>query len=92
VKCNFCGCTDRRPCLIPGIVDADGDDRDAVISFGAIAIVGPDQRIEMIPCSWLIPDVCTAPACVEKAYLEARPFAEKIELGAYLAARVDEVA
>ena len=34
---------------------------------------------EMWPCAWLLDDVCTAPACVEKAYLEARLLAEAIQ-------------
>jgi hypothetical protein len=33
---------------------------------------------ELWPCAWLLPDVCTAPACVEKAYAEARLLAESI--------------
>jgi hypothetical protein len=30
------------------------------------------------PCAWLLEDVCTNPACVEAAYLEARPQAEEL--------------
>lgn len=29
-------------------------------------------------CAWLLEDVCTNPACVEAAYLEARPQAEEL--------------
>ena len=32
-----------------------------------------------VPCAWLLEDVCSAPACVEKAYAEARPLAEQID-------------
>jgi hypothetical protein len=32
----------------------------------------------VMPCAWLIPGVCSAPACVEKAYLEAREVAVEV--------------
>jgi hypothetical protein len=62
MKCKFCGCTENRPCLIP--VDADGNlEFDRILAeLGGMTI----------PCAWLIPEVCTAPACVEKAYLAIR--------------------
>lgn len=65
MRCKFCGCTDERPCLIAAIVKADGD---VEITFGIVALVRPGERIEMLPCGWLIPEVCSAPACVKKAY------------------------
>jgi hypothetical protein len=34
--------------------------------------------VEGMPCAWLLEDVCTNPACVLKAYLEARPHAESL--------------
>lgn len=30
------------------------------------------------PCQWLLPDVCTNPACVEKAYREACVLADRM--------------
>ena len=38
-----------------------------------------EDAVAGVPCSWLLSDVCTAPACVEKAYVEAWPLAEIIE-------------
>ena len=57
MKCKFCGCSNRRPCRIP--VDVEGN-----LALGS-------RSLDYLPCSWLIPDVCTSPACVEKAYIEA---------------------
>ena len=54
--CKFCGCTEATPCYIP-----------------ASYITDPDFRVagNVVPCSWLLADVCTAPECVVKAYAEA---------------------
>lgn len=54
--CKFCGCTESTPCYIP-----------------ASYITDPDFRVagNVVACSWLTRDCCTAPACVEKAYREA---------------------
>lgn len=41
-----------------------------------IAVRHSDGELGYLPCAWLVEDVCTAPACVEKAYLEARQLAE----------------
>jgi hypothetical protein len=38
----------------------------------------------MIPCSWILDDVCSNPLCVEKAYAERRPLAETIDLALQL--------
>jgi len=62
MKCKFCGCTDERACHIPH--DAEGN-----VLFDSISIM---HSPHFSPCSWLIPNVCTAPACVEKAYLALR--------------------
>jgi hypothetical protein len=55
--CKFCGCTDSTPCLIPASYITDPD-------FVASVAGG-------VPCAWLLEEVCTAPACVAKAYVEA---------------------
>jgi hypothetical protein len=34
---------------------------------------------DLWPCAWLLEDVCSAPACVEKAYRDAWLLAEVIE-------------
>jgi hypothetical protein len=70
MKCKFCGCTDQKPCLIPLVAGADGQ---ATIGFDA-AIAS-----SVMACDWLIPNVCTAPACVEKAYEEAALLASQLE-------------
>jgi hypothetical protein len=54
--CKFCGCTDRTPCLIPASYITDPD----------FVVAG-----NVVPCEWLVPSVCTAPPCVERAYKEA---------------------
>jgi hypothetical protein len=62
MKCKFCGCTERRTCFIPASFISD-----------------PDLRASgnVVPCSWLIENVCTGPECVAKAYAEAWPLAEQ---------------
>lgn len=57
MKCKFCGCTDDRPCHLP--IDIEGN---------FLAIANPKTTVEFVPCAWLIPEVCSAPACVEHAY------------------------
>lgn len=79
-KCKFCGRTDQGACSIPfRIFDADGNDPEdrECVELGPIEQLDPD--IEYYPCAWLLDDVCSAPACVEKAYAEARPLAEQID-------------
>jgi hypothetical protein len=61
--CKFCKCTDNSPCVIQGNYPSQ---LDGVISPQSFA------------CAWLLEDVCTNPACVEAAYLEARPQAEEL--------------
>lgn len=34
--------------------------------------------VEGMPCAWLLQDVCDAPVCVEKAYMDARTSAEEL--------------
>jgi hypothetical protein len=78
MKCKFCGCTELSACMIPiRIEDEDGGDSPSdhrsnlrrAVEFGIVQQLDP--TIEYEPCAWLIPNVCTAPACVEKAYFEA---------------------
>jgi hypothetical protein len=82
-RCKFCGCTERRPCLL--IVVDTGDGRPLILApKSAIAVVPADGEAQLIPCAWLLEDVCTNPACVEKAYTERRPLAETIDLALQL--------
>jgi hypothetical protein len=64
--CKFCRCTDTRPCFLP-----------AQLAETVSGVAGDTRRF---PCAWLLPDVCSHPACVEKAYGEARLLAETVEL------------
>jgi hypothetical protein len=41
-------------------------------------VLGMDGVGTQGACAWLLDDVCTNPACVEAAYLEARPQAEEL--------------
>ena len=89
LQCKFCGCTELAGCSIPFRIFYSQNDGTAGISplvdchdrvfveTGPIGQLDPD--IEYQPCAWLLPDVCTAPACVEKAYAEALPLAETIQ-------------
>jgi len=54
--CKFCGCTEGTPCFIPASYITDPD----FVANGNV-----------VHCAWLLSDVCTAPSCVDKAYLEA---------------------
>jgi hypothetical protein len=73
-KCKFCGCDELHPCMIPMIEDGWGNVLRPAL--GLIALVEDDEQMRMLPCAWLLLDdeesVCTAPACVEKAYLAVR--------------------
>lgn len=69
MKCKFCGCTDRKPCLIPmrysGAHFLEGDYGD----YPLIALPGQVAQFTT-PCHWSAPDVCSAPACITLAYAE----------------------
>lgn len=76
-QCKFCGCNERRSCAIaavkfPFAPDEPALARDYYILAPGVAVVPPDAETFMVPCSWLLDDVCLNPACVEKAYAEAR--------------------
>ena len=74
-RCKFCGCTEDRPCLITAVTEY----ADTYILGTGIQLVPDGAKTRLVPCAWLLPDVCTAPACVEKAYAEALPLAETIQ-------------
>jgi hypothetical protein len=61
--CQFCKCTENAPCFIPAEFISDPEFR---------------ANGNVVPCAWLLDDVCTNPACVDAAYLEARPQAEEL--------------
>lgn len=62
MKCKFCGCTDDRPCRIP--VTTNGE--EVVVAFP------PGIALGFLACSWLLPNVCSAPSCVDQAYMALR--------------------
>lgn len=63
MKCKFCGCTDARACAIPMVLT--GEDEQP-----SIAVAGQLAQFT-VPCEWIAPRVCSAPACVDQAYREA---------------------
>jgi hypothetical protein len=75
MKCKFCGCTENKPCLITEITEF----AESYVLTDSIQVVPDGFKTRLVPCAWLLPNVCSAPACVEKAYLEARPLAEQID-------------
>lgn len=62
MKCKFCGCSDKRPCAIAMRILGDQE---------MIALAGQLSTFTAA-CGWIGDmNVCSAPACVEKAYAEA---------------------
>jgi hypothetical protein len=67
--CKFCGCTNKRACAIP-MFTMDDDD----IIGRATSVVFPRDVAQLAsftePCHWIAPNICSAPACVNRAYAE----------------------
>jgi len=61
MKCKFCGCSDRRPCAIAMRMM---DDQPMLALAGQVSTFTS-------ACGWIAPEICSAPACVAKAYSEA---------------------
>jgi hypothetical protein len=74
MKCKFCGCTEQAAC---SIAVREADDGSAYVETGVIEQLSVD--INYVPCSWLLPNVCSAPVCVEKAYAEAALLASQLQ-------------
>jgi len=70
MKCKFCGCTDKRPCLIPmrysGWHFLEGDYND----YPLITMPGEVAQFTT-PCHWSALNTCSSPACIALAYVEA---------------------
>lgn len=62
--CKYCGCTEEKPCVIR--------------IQRPSAIIGHVLAPASFPCSWLLEDVCDAPACVDRAYMDVRNSAEQL--------------
>jgi hypothetical protein len=74
-RCKFCGCTPRRACQLIAVRTFDKSASDLEPYFlppTGIALVPAGAETFLVPCAWLLDDVCTNPSCVEKAYAEAR--------------------
>jgi len=81
MKCRFCGCTDRRACQIPMLYVATPTVPELLDLFSdeLPVVARPGQVAEFTtPCHWSAPDICSAPACVDKAYVEACAFIAEI--------------
>ncbi len=74
--CKFCRCTDKRPCLLTEVTEY----ADSFILDDGFQLIPDGAKTRLITCSWLMPDICTAPSCVEKAYREAVLEAEALLL------------
>ena len=75
--CKFCQCTERQPCRLLAVKVQFAPDepelcREYYFLPPGIAIVPHGAQAHIVPCEWLTEDVCTNPACVAEAYLEAR--------------------
>ena len=70
MKCKFCGCTRNRSCRIPMTFVGDNP-QPSIASPGQVSLFD-------LSCDWLIPNVCTHPVCVEKAYLEACALVDEV--------------
>ena len=59
MTCKYCGCSDERACSIPMQYDVENE-----------YILAPPLTLGdfTVPCHWVVPGVCSDPACVDKAY------------------------
>lgn len=74
MKCKFCGCTDKRACAIPMFYTATPDVPELLDLFGdEYPVIARDAQLAEFstPCHWSAPNICSSPACVEQAYVEA---------------------
>src|ERR1017187_7729895 len=76
-KCKFCGCSERRACALIEVFPAPGV--SPYLLPPGIALIPPDAETHIVGCSWLTEEVCTNPACIEKAYLESRELAVAVQ-------------
>jgi len=77
MRCKFCGCTESAACPVPVRID-EREAGGVVLWNGA-----PEDADGFVACQWIAPEVCSAPACVKKAYAEAveRNCQHSVELG-----------
>jgi hypothetical protein len=68
MKCKFCGCTDEKACAI------------AIDVAGQITNAAPGSyNVAYRPCEWIAENICSAPACVDKAYAEAELLSSQLQ-------------
>jgi hypothetical protein len=76
MKCKFCGCSDKRPCLIPMVIIRKGVDD---FSDDEFTLAAPGQVANFtLACSWIAPEICSAPGCVERGYKERWELVEQL--------------
>jgi hypothetical protein len=80
-QCKFCHCREHLPCALVA-VRVEWGDGFAILPPGGIALIPNNAETRIVPCAWWLDDVCSNPACVEKAYLEARELTEELEAAA----------
>lgn len=76
--CRFCGCTGDRACRLVLVTLAP--QLDAYLLPPGIGLVRHGAETRIVPCEWLEPGLCSNPACVAKAYAEARTLAEELTI------------
>jgi hypothetical protein len=75
-RCKFCGCTEDKPCLLTEVTEY----AESFIIGTGIQLVPEGAKTRLVPCAWLLEgDLCSAPACVEKAYAEAALLADQLQ-------------
>lgn len=74
MKCRFCGCTDKKPCAIAMVNFVDDD---IVGRSAGIALRGQLAHFTT-PCHWSAPDTCSAPGCIEQAYVEVAAIVDQL--------------
>jgi hypothetical protein len=75
MNCKFCGCTDLRACAIPMVFG------DHPLEDDMPALALPGQVADFTTaCHWSAPSICSAPACIDLAYVEACVLIDQIYL------------
>lgn len=72
--CRFCHCSEDAPCEIAVVEEVSGGFR--------LARNGEEAML-ILACTWFVPGICSAPACMEKLQRELRGEAPVILFDAY---------
>lgn len=79
--CKFCGCTDAKACAIPMTFGVHPLSRgSSQFDYEELPIIAFGSQVVAFttPCHWSAPDICSAPACVDRAYPEAVTLMEQM--------------